>query len=126
MIHILIQILDINNQSKDYQRKEKPTSAMYCLQNMVDSNEVDEDLEREVYEECSKFGIIQDIYVYQSSNKSNSKKEKKENIKIFILYQNLENADKAQFSLDNRYFGGNVITCEFYDETKFLNNIYSD
>ena len=38
---------------------------MLCLKNMVGSEEVDEQLQEEIEEECSKYGDVENVIIYQ-------------------------------------------------------------
>lgn len=40
---------------------------MLCLKNMVGSDEVDEQLQEEIEEECSKYGDVENVIIYQVS-----------------------------------------------------------
>ena len=40
-------------------------SRVLCLKNMVGSDEVDEQLQEEIEEECSKYGDVENVIIYQ-------------------------------------------------------------
>ena len=40
-------------------------SRVLCLKNMVGSEEVDEQLQEEIEEECSKYGDVENVIIYQ-------------------------------------------------------------
>ena len=40
-------------------------SVVIVLRNMVTPEEVDEDLQDEVQEECSKYGLVERVIIYQ-------------------------------------------------------------
>ena len=40
-------------------------SKVLCLKNMVGSDEVDEQLQEEIEEECSKYGDVENVIIYQ-------------------------------------------------------------
>ena len=42
-------------------------SRVLCLKNMVGSDEVDEQLQEEIEEECSKYGDVENVIIYQVS-----------------------------------------------------------
>ncbi len=52
---------------------------------MVGPEEVDEELETEVTDECSKYGIVEKVVIYQERQ---SERAGDVVIKIFILFQN--------------------------------------
>lgn len=47
-----------------------------------------------------------------------------DNVRIFVLYDNHESAEKAKLSLDTRFFGGRVISGVLYDHDLFLAGNY--
>ena len=44
-------------------------SSVVCLKNMVDAEDVDDDLQEEVKEECSSFGVVKRVAVHQDPQK---------------------------------------------------------
>jgi len=44
---------------------------------------------------------------------------------IFVLFKNMTDAVKAQSALDKRWFGGKVISAQFFEETKFVAKQYA-
>ena len=53
--------------------RQEVESVVVVLRNMVTPEEVDEDLQDEVQEECSKYGLVERVIIYQvrNSNKLN-------------------------------------------------------
>lgn len=92
-------------------------SRVLVLRNMVGPEDIDEELEGEVNDECSKYGKVQRVVVYQETQEDGSMI-----VKIFVLFSTPEETQKAADSLDGRYFSGRVVKGELYDETKFNNN----
>ena len=41
-----------------------------CLRNMVEAEDVDESLEEEIEEECSKYGDVDNVIIYNVSTKT--------------------------------------------------------
>ncbi|KAI6645924.1 Poly(U)-binding-splicing factor PUF60 [Oopsacas minuta] len=92
-------------------------SRVVVLRNMVGPEDIDEDLEGEVNDECSRYGKVQRVVVYQETQEDESVI-----VKIFVLFSKPEESQKAADSLDGRYFSGRVVKGELYDEAKFNNN----
>lgn len=86
------------------------------LMNMVGLDEAnDPELEAEILEEASKYGSVQRVKVFPH----------KRQVRIFLLYENLPDAEKAQSTLHQRYFGGRVISAHFYDDSSFLAGVFT-
>lgn len=84
---------------------------------MVTVEDVDDDLETEVTEECSKFGEVSRVIIYQE--KQGEEDDADIIVKVFVEFNQPEEAEKAQSVFNGRWFGGNCITGEIYDEDKF-------
>ena len=95
----------------------KMESRVTVLRNMVGPEDIDEELEGEVNEECSKYGKVQRVVVYQETQEDYSVI-----VKIFVLFSGPDESQRAADSLDGRYFSGRVVKAELYDEYKFSNN----
>ncbi|GAQ84002.1 putative RNA recognition motif containing protein [Klebsormidium nitens] len=93
----------------------KPTRCV-LLKNMVGPEEVDADLEGEVTEECSKHGEVERVVIYQEQ--ASARKDDIQ-VKIFVLFRTVSEAQRAHRSLDKRWFGGRQIEANFYDEARF-------
>lgn len=75
-----------------------------CLLNMVGQGEVDEELEDEVREECSRFGAVQTVDI----------QEMEDHVRVFVLFVDEESTLKAKQALHGRFFGGNQVQANFY------------
>lgn len=60
-------------------------SPVIVLRNMVSAEEVDEELEDEVTSECSKFGTVQRVIIYQERQSVDDDAEIV--VKIFVAFQ---------------------------------------
>ncbi|KAM7301470.1 splicing factor 45 [Ixodes scapularis] len=89
-------------------------SKVVLLKNMVGPGEVDEDLEPETKEECSKYGEVVRCLIFEIPGVSDD-----EAVRIFIEFKRLESAIKAVVDTNGRYFGGRVVKASFYDHDKF-------
>ena len=49
----------------------------------------------------------------------------KQEVHIFVWFGDKAAAGKARESLDRRYFGGRVVSAQFFDEKKFLEKDYT-
>jgi poly(U)-binding-splicing factor PUF60 len=120
---------------------------------MAGPEDVDDELEGEITDEATKYGIVERVVIYQERQ---SEKPGDVIIKIFILFQSADRttpsthppthppthrrqlmvvlcwlwgtteAQKALTSLNGRWFGGRQIKAAFYDEKKFLAEDYSE
>ncbi|CAI5465153.1 unnamed protein product, partial [Closterium sp. Yama58-4] len=85
-----------------------PASPCRCIvmRNMVTPEEVDDDLQSEVTDECGKFGKVERVVIYQEQQ---SEKPGDAIVKIFVLFSSTPEAQAAQQSLHNRWFGGRQV-----------------
>lgn len=83
---------------------------------MVGPSEVDDELETEVKEEAETHGKVTKVLIHVVA----PKKE----VRIFLLYDSKESAQKAKTSLDRRWFGGRIIEARYYDEARFAGKDY--
>eukprot|EP00301_Raphidiophrys_heterophryoidea_P027330 c9605_g2_i2.p1 GENE.c9605_g2_i2~~c9605_g2_i2.p1 ORF type:complete len:316 (-),score=84.04 c9605_g2_i2:80-1027(-) len=95
---------------------QSTASRCTVLKNMVDPEDVDDDLKQEVREECSKYGSVEDVVVHIGSPTS---------ALIFVLFSTAIEAAKALQSLNGRWFGGRMITAEYFPEKKFVAKEFS-
>ena len=93
------------------------TSPVLVLRNMVDAEEVDEELETEVTEECSRFGEVTRVIIYQE--KQGEEDDAEVIVKIFVEFSQTSEAEEAQKALNGRWFGGRAIDAAIYDEDKY-------
>nr|CAB3265467.1 splicing factor 45-like [Phallusia mammillata] len=92
---------------------KNPTKVI-CLRNMVGPGEVDDDLEGETSEECSKYGTVNKCIIFEMHGVNDE-----EAIRIFIEFDRMEAAIKALVDLNGRFFGGRTVKASFYDVEKF-------
>ena len=59
-------------------------SRVLCLKNMVGSDEVDEQLQEEIEEECSKYGDVENVIIYQERQSEDEDAEIV--VKIFVEF----------------------------------------
>lgn len=63
-------------------------SRVMVLKNMVGSDEVDEELENEVTDECSKYGKVEHVIIYQE--KQSEDEDAEIIVKIFVEFSSPE------------------------------------
>jgi splicing factor 45 len=91
-------------------------SNILLLKNMVAPGEVDDDLEPEVKEECSKYGQVNNVTVFQMPDMDGE-----DAIRIFVEFASVDPAVKGFMDLDGRFFGGRQVKASFYNADKYNN-----
>ncbi|XP_022694525.1 poly(U)-binding-splicing factor PUF60-like isoform X3 [Varroa jacobsoni] len=101
-------------------RTKTRDQCVMILRNMVGADEVDEDLEPEISEECGKFGTVNKVTIY------NEKQGEEENapveVKIFVEFSKTSEMHMAIKALHGRFFGGRQVIAEMYDVFLYDNN----
>ncbi|CAF0964197.1 unnamed protein product [Rotaria sordida] len=92
-------------------------SRVCVLRNMVSPEEVDDDLQQEITEECSKYGEVSKVVIY--TEKQGEEDNAEQIVKIFVEFQNSKEAEKSAESLNGRWFGGRMIKAELYDQVAY-------
>ncbi|KAF6199633.1 hypothetical protein GE061_005931 [Apolygus lucorum] len=102
----------------------KVESRVVILRNMVAPEDVDESLQEEIQEECTKYGVVDRVIIY---NEKQSEDEDNPDIivKIFVEFSKMREAEAAQDALNGRYFGGRRVKAEMYDQSLFDHNDFS-
>ncbi|CRK94545.1 CLUMA_CG008047, isoform B [Clunio marinus] len=93
------------------QRLMRPRdSKVVILRNMVGPEEVDDALQEEIQDECSKFGAVEKVIIYKEKQTDNDGDDFDDVIvKIFVEFSKTSEAEKAIAALNGRYFGGNLL-----------------
>ncbi|XP_006820703.1 splicing factor 45-like [Saccoglossus kowalevskii] len=89
-------------------------SKVVLLRNMVGPGEVDDDLEPETAEECTKYGKVTRVLIFEIPGGAPD-----EAVRIFVEFERLESAIKAVVDLNGRYFGGRTVKAGFFDPDRF-------
>ncbi|EKX35439.1 hypothetical protein GUITHDRAFT_155487 [Guillardia theta CCMP2712] len=92
-------------------------SRCVLLTNMVGAGEVDERLEEETKQECSKYGFISRCVIHELPPGA----PEDQAVRIFLLFGKQESAMKAVMDLDGRFFGGRQVRASFFGEDDFAN-----
>uniref|UniRef100_A0A672M5Z5 Poly(U)-binding-splicing factor PUF60-like n=2 Tax=Sinocyclocheilus grahami TaxID=75366 RepID=A0A672M5Z5_SINGR len=98
----------------------KQESTVMVLRNMVGPEDIDDDLEGEVTEECGKFGAVNRVIIYQE--KQGEEEDAEVIVKIFVEFSAASEMNKAIQALNNRWFGGRKVIAEVYDQERFENS----
>ncbi|OVA03952.1 G-patch domain [Macleaya cordata] len=104
--------------AKSVNIKDPPTRVL-LLQNMVGPGEVDDELEDEVASECTKYGTVTRVLIFEITEPDFPSEEA---VRIFVQFERSEETTKALIDLDGRFFGGRVVRATFYDEERFGKN----
>ncbi|SPP84858.1 poly(U)-binding-splicing factor half pint isoform X2 [Drosophila guanche] len=103
------------------QRLMRPTdSRVIILRNMVGPEDVDETLQEEIQEECSKFGTVSRVIIFNEKQTENEDDDEAEIIvKIFVEFSAGAEAQRGKEALHGRFFGGRRVVAELYDQGVF-------
>ncbi|XP_055318202.1 poly(U)-binding-splicing factor half pint isoform X3 [Sitodiplosis mosellana] len=103
------------------QRLMRPRdSKVVILRNMVGPEDIDEMLQEEIQDECSKFGIVERVIIYNEKQSEFEDDDSAEVIvKIFVEFSLASETEKARDALNGRYFGGRLVKAELYDQALF-------
>uniref|UniRef100_A0A1D1YQ92 DNA-damage-repair/toleration protein DRT111, chloroplastic n=1 Tax=Anthurium amnicola TaxID=1678845 RepID=A0A1D1YQ92_9ARAE len=93
-----------------------PPTRVLLLRNMVGPGEVDDELEDEVASECTKYGTVTRVLIFEITEANFPVDEA---VRIFVQFERSEETTKAIIDLDGRFFGGRVVKASFYDEERF-------
>lgn len=108
------------------QRLMRPRdSRVVILRNMVGPEDVDEMLQEEIQDECSKFGVVDRVVIYNEKQSENDDDDAEIIVKIFVEFSASHETDKACQALNGRYFGGRLVKAEIYDQALFDHQDYS-
>ncbi|XP_037131393.1 poly(U)-binding-splicing factor PUF60-like [Syngnathus acus] len=95
-------------------------SRVMVLRNMVGQDDIDDQLEGEVTEECGKFGQVKRVVIYQERQGEDA--DAAVIIKIFVEFNHTAEMNRAVRALDRRWFGGRKVAAEAYEQERFENN----
>ncbi|XP_072937918.1 poly(U)-binding-splicing factor half pint isoform X2 [Epargyreus clarus] len=93
-------------------------SRTLLLRNMVSASEVDDALHHEIREECSKWGTVSRLVIY-NERQHDCDDPARALVKIFVQFAEPEEAAAAAGALDGRYFGGRTVRAALYDQDLF-------
>lgn len=93
----------------------RPTRVV-MLRNMVGPGDVDSDLQPEIEEECTKYGEVDRVAIFEVKD---PKCPAEKAVRIFAKFVRQESAMKALVDLNGRFFGGREVEAAFFSEQKF-------
>lgn len=100
------------------QRLMRPTeSKVLILRNMVGPDDVDEDLQEEIQEECAKYGVVEQVIIYKE--KQSESEDAEVIVKIFVEFAQPDGVLKGREGLHGRYFGGRMVQAQIYEQALF-------
>ncbi|CAH0552886.1 unnamed protein product [Brassicogethes aeneus] len=102
----------------------KVDSKVVILRNMVGPEDVDETLQEEIQEECSKYGAVERVIIY-NEKQSEEDDDSDVIVKIFVEFITTPGAEQARDALNGRYFGGRMVRAALYDQTLFEHSDFS-
>ncbi|XP_063830299.1 poly(U)-binding-splicing factor half pint [Ostrinia nubilalis] len=97
-------------------RRRASRTLLLC--NMVSADEVDTALHHEIQEECSKWGRVERLVIY-NERQSEDDDPAHANVKIFVQFADPDEARAAAGALHGRYFGGRTVRAALYDQDLF-------
>nr|CAD7198083.1 unnamed protein product [Timema douglasi] len=112
----------------------KVESRVVILRNMVEPDDVDESLQEEIQDECTKYGTVERVIIYNEKQSEEDDDDAEVIVKIFVEFSQmsgryfvivLSKAEKARDSLNGRYFGGRLVKGELYDQALFDHSDFS-
>ncbi|XP_046386033.1 poly(U)-binding-splicing factor half pint isoform X1 [Ischnura elegans] len=103
----------------------KNESRVVILRNMVEPEDVDETLQEEIQDECSKFGVVDRVIIYNEKQSEDEDDDAEIIVKIFVEFSNNSEAESARDALNGRYFGGRLVKAELYDQALFDHSDFS-
>merc|ERR1712045_255778 len=84
-------------------------SGVIVLRNMVGPEDVDEELEEEINDECSKYGEVERVIIYQE--RQSEEDDADVLVKIFVEFKDPTSVKSAKNELNCRFFGGRKVKC---------------
>jgi len=90
--------------------------TVLLLRNVVGPGEVDDALQDEIAEECTKFGPVQESQIFEVTDASCPPEEA---VRIFIKFHQREVLYRALVALHGRAFGGRAVCASVYDHQRY-------
>ncbi|XP_077956232.1 poly(U)-binding-splicing factor PUF60a isoform X2 [Gasterosteus aculeatus] len=92
-------------------------STVMVLRNMVGPEDIDDDLEAEVTEECGKFGRVRRVVVYRE--RQGEEDDADVIVKIFVEFSEAAEMSRAARALNRRWYAGRQVVAEEYEREGF-------
>jgi len=97
--------------------KNRSESVVLLLRNMVGPDEVDEDLQSEIETECTNYGKVEQVIIY--NERQDEGEDAEVIVKIFVEFEKFEQVKKAREALHGRFFSGRKVNATLYDQELF-------
>jgi len=99
-------------------------TCVMVLKNMVGYEDIDDDLQQEVTDECGKFGQVDRVVIYEE--KQSEDEDAEVEVKIFVKFSKATFCSEAIRALNGRWFGGRKIEALPFPQEKFNNQDLTD
>jgi len=97
--------------------RKSAEARVMVLRNMVGPEDLDEELESEVTEECGKFGAVNRVIIYQE--RQSEADDAEIIVKIFVEFGRQTEMEAGVESLHGRFFGGRIVQAHRYDQDMY-------
>lgn len=94
---------------------ESGKRVVLCLTNMIGPSEVDDEFDREVMDECGRYGNVLSVATKVWNGE----------VKVFVKFEDENAAALGLDSLDGRIFGGRKVRAKYYSASSFDSGDYS-
>jgi splicing factor 45 len=91
-------------------------SRVIMLLNIVGPGGVDETLDEEVGTECSRYGDVLSVLIFEVTERGYPETEA---VRVFVQFETQEAAKAALEALHGRYFGGRAVVGRYFNERRF-------
>ncbi|WAR22229.1 PUF60-like protein [Mya arenaria] len=109
--------LQVKEKEELQKKVAEDESRVMVLKNMVGPDDLDDQLEGEVTDECGKYGNVNRVIIYQE--KQGEEEDAEVIVKLFVEFVESSEVEKGCQALNGRYFGGRVVQAEKYDQDLF-------
>ncbi|KNC97463.1 uncharacterized protein SPPG_07380 [Spizellomyces punctatus DAOM BR117] len=99
---------------------QEASSPVIALRNMVVVKDLDDSLNDEISEECTKYGRVLKVLIWVDPVKQASDALKPDdNVDIYVQFEAPEAARQARAALDKRFFAGRRVAASFFTMEEF-------